>query len=361
MAVTRAVVEEIIDNAHVKVRMPFYDGFAGLTNSTPIEDLNIASVATSFGIYPNIQVGDEVFVTSEDKEIENPVVIGKICNDNGATEESIYSDAKLLHLVVQGKATLPNGTSIGNVTSENLGYLENLRDNAQFQLDTLAKSTDDLHNSTNRIQADVKNLYDTLHLGVPDCMVTDFEGTYDGDYHTCKCTTKSCLGFLYSEDGTTFQDTPISYKNPGHYTIYIKAFSANDSKIVVGHINIIADNLITVRWGNTNLIANGLAQTPSYSIEGVVEGDDVEVGTLKYYDNNNQELITGAPKNPGLYKVIITQLKGDDASKYHLDDNTAVCFYKIDEVISDVWGSISNIISEFDGEPKSIVITEAMT
>ena len=135
--ITKAIVEEVISPYEVRIRIPVIDRDSSSPLATKFENLNIAPVCTLPNCYPNIQVGDVVFVGFEDKTYYRAVVLGHLCRD--AAYEA-FPDMRVNSIEVKSHAELPSTTSIGDVTPEQLSYLQGLKDNIQLQLDDLKQS-----------------------------------------------------------------------------------------------------------------------------------------------------------------------------------------------------------------------------
>lgn len=132
--ITKAIVEEIISPYEVRVRIPLLDRQKNTTLSTKTEDLNIATICTLPNCYCNPQVGDIVFVGFEDNTYYRVVILGYLCKE---AMTPTYSDITFNSLQVKSSASLPEETTIGNVTSSELAKLEGVRESIQKQLDNL--------------------------------------------------------------------------------------------------------------------------------------------------------------------------------------------------------------------------------
>lgn len=133
---TRAIIEQVIDKAHVRVRIPEYNDVAGTDNATPVNELSIATVCCLPGSNPSYKVGDIVYVTFERGNIEMPVVVGLLY---GATTSYTASDLEGDSLSIKVNCELPQDTCIGNVTSKNISHLANCRNNIQRQIDVIVE------------------------------------------------------------------------------------------------------------------------------------------------------------------------------------------------------------------------------
>ena len=126
--ITKAYIEEIEDNYTVKVRIPIFNKSKESSDCTPTSELNKAYFLT----LPNLRITPQIGFENNDRS--KPVILGFLyCNKK---EESI-SDTILHSLVVDGEAVLPPNTSIGGISSKQISFLSNLREDVQIQIDQI--------------------------------------------------------------------------------------------------------------------------------------------------------------------------------------------------------------------------------
>lgn len=339
--IVKGYIEELIPPDQARVRLPEFDGEYGYSTSVDTAELNTATVSTPYGIYPNLNIGDEVYVSFLYNRLRSPIIIGKIYKADDFDNVNQSPDAHLRNLSVLSEVNLPKNLTIGDtITYEDLLKLKNIKDNIQSQLDSLVQP---------------------LYENEIECSIENYEGYYDGNYHTCICKTTQPISFLYSEDGNMFQNVPLSYKDAGEHTVYIKAFLGLNFKIYEGHVNITGGKLIKVIWDSSKLIYDGNPKTPEITLNGVEEGDFVEPGEIKYYKydlDGTTTAMTSVPTEPGVYLAELLNLSGQDADKYQIEATTNMSKYVIDENIKENWGTISDIISTYNGNEQSITIKE---
>ena len=135
----KGYIEELIPPNQARVRIPDFDGEYGYSNSVDTAELTVATVSTAFGIYPNLKIGDEVYVSFLNHRLQLPVILGRIYDASNYTDDTIAPDAHLKNLNVLSGATLPQDTVIGDITYEDLLKLKNIKDNIQSQLDDLTQ------------------------------------------------------------------------------------------------------------------------------------------------------------------------------------------------------------------------------
>ena len=137
--ITKGIVEKVIDQYSVKVRLPLYDGAKIGTICVDTDDLSNATICTVSGMIPALKVGDVVFVGFEDNDRGKPVVLGYLYNEFSSDS---FVDLTLNSLRVNVDAKLPIDTSIGNVDSEEIQSLLGVRGNIQGQLDLISSQMD---------------------------------------------------------------------------------------------------------------------------------------------------------------------------------------------------------------------------
>ena len=74
--ITRAIIEELVDQYHYRVRIPIFDRSEESAIYTQFNDLSIATCASTKGINNSLKVGDVVFVGFEDNSSSHPVILG---------------------------------------------------------------------------------------------------------------------------------------------------------------------------------------------------------------------------------------------------------------------------------------------
>lgn len=136
--ITKATVSEVIDNKTCKVRIPIFNQTKASALATPDNELSEATICTIPNYAPNVRVGDIVYVGFEDNDYGRPVLLGYLYTDK---DIETYGDLVLGSLEVKTNATLPKDTSIGDVKSKELAYLQGLRSNIQGQIDSIAPNS----------------------------------------------------------------------------------------------------------------------------------------------------------------------------------------------------------------------------
>ena len=154
--VSRAFVESIVDQTHVRVRIPRLNKISGAVGSTPTTELNIATICTLPGCKPRLQRGDVVLVAYEDDDDGSPVVLGLLFQPTMKSTSDVSFDS----LEVKVNSVLPEDTNIGELNEDTFKMLSGLRDNVQTQIDTQTvaqtkanKAIEDLIESINSLEA----------------------------------------------------------------------------------------------------------------------------------------------------------------------------------------------------------------
>lgn len=123
--VTRGIIEKLIDNTHVKVRVPRINKSAGAVGATPTDELPTACLCSIPGVIPYYNVSDVVYVDYENDDTDSPVVIGLI---SSAITNNGRSDVFLSSLQVDASAILPSDTNIGPITPESINNISLIGD-----------------------------------------------------------------------------------------------------------------------------------------------------------------------------------------------------------------------------------------
>ena len=138
------------------VRIPIIHGVEGSPQYTEDKYLPTAPVCGIPGFTNVVNPGDVVYITFENDSYDNPVILGHLLldldtttvNDNAGTR--IDATVRTLRFFDDNnnqnkdytQAILPQNTSIGKVTSEQLSFLRDARDNIQDQIDYLQEEID---------------------------------------------------------------------------------------------------------------------------------------------------------------------------------------------------------------------------
>lgn len=157
--ITKGIVEEILTNYSIKVRLPILDSIEGTRDATPTSDLSEAIVCVAPNSEINFTVGDIVIVGFEDNDDSKPIILGFLFKESGNTS-SISNNLSKLNVNVSAK--LPRDTSIGNISSQDISMLQGAKFNIQSQLNNsnasineLEKVVDDLSKS---VEVDISKL-----------------------------------------------------------------------------------------------------------------------------------------------------------------------------------------------------------
>ena len=118
--ICKAIVETKLSDYKLKVRIPVFHKHEESVGCTATLDVPEATICTTAGIYPSLSIGDVVFVCFEDDNVDKPVIVGVLYSNNC---KNIKSDISANSLEVLVNATLPDDTTIGEVTSKSISCL----------------------------------------------------------------------------------------------------------------------------------------------------------------------------------------------------------------------------------------------
>ena len=138
---TRGIIEDVLSPYKVKVRIPLLHRMDSANIATTTEDLNTATICSMPNCYINPQVGDIVFVAFEDNTYYKAVILGHLSR---AAMTNTYGDFSMNSLLVNSSAKLPEETTIGSITSEELLMLSGLEGNIQKQLNNIKEQIEQL-------------------------------------------------------------------------------------------------------------------------------------------------------------------------------------------------------------------------
>ena len=156
--IARAIVERVLSPYLFKVRIPLLDRMNDSSVNTKTVSLNEAVVCTLPGCDPNIHVGDVVFVSNDETE-DDWTILGYLYR---ARSTDTLCNLKLNELTVADSATLPVNTTVGDVTAEQLQYVEGTTSNIQQQIDSVVKQYDSLLAAHTNLKAQVRSLEEEL-------------------------------------------------------------------------------------------------------------------------------------------------------------------------------------------------------
>lgn len=152
--VTKAVVVEVIDIYKARIRIPIYNQIEGAAAATPNDQLYIATISTSLGIKPAIKANDVVFVTFEDNQLQQPIIIGALAREEDTSSSNIHAQT----LEVNVAASLPIDTTIGNIKGTKLKRVVDTYNELENIVNRNADLVAKLNNNINLIQELCDNL-----------------------------------------------------------------------------------------------------------------------------------------------------------------------------------------------------------
>lgn len=193
---TRAIVEGMVDDFHYRVRIPILNKIAQAVGATPVDELAIATLAVPPGVSPKFRNGNIVFVEFEEGDTSKPVICGALFN---TLDSQTVSDAKFNSLTVNVNTVLPRDTHIGDVTDDNIAFLEGLSTNVQYEIDKnkaqhkeFQRQIDEINQNVDEIEQNIDEIEEDIveiravdvrqdeEIDVVENRITDIEEILDG-------------------------------------------------------------------------------------------------------------------------------------------------------------------------------------
>ena len=149
--ITRATIEQKIDEYNYKVRIPIFDRDKDDSLATPTKDLSIAVASLPKGIHNSLQEGDVVFIGFENNQIEYPVILGHLYMKNLSESESSINTVNVLE--AKAEVILPTSITIGsNISYKEIFCLDGVTENIQSQLDALKQTISEMSAKLQELQ-----------------------------------------------------------------------------------------------------------------------------------------------------------------------------------------------------------------
>lgn len=111
--ITKAIIEQKIDEFQYKVRIPIFDRTSDSTYFTDTAELAIAVASVPKGITNTLEVNDIVFVGFEDNNIANPVILGQLYNEKLLKQHNLHIQARSID--IEESVNLPMGTTLNDI------------------------------------------------------------------------------------------------------------------------------------------------------------------------------------------------------------------------------------------------------
>ena len=126
--ICKAIIESKVSKYKYKVSVPAIIEGTTTIGAMPNQGIPTATVSIPPGVYPSLRSGDVVLVCFEDDNIFKPIIVGVLFTENCT---NISCDIQSDSLKVKVNSELPENTSIGKVTKDNIKNLEGLEYNVQ--------------------------------------------------------------------------------------------------------------------------------------------------------------------------------------------------------------------------------------
>lgn len=167
MTIERALIIAPVDKFSYTVRIPKLNKSASSVGGTPDNELYVAHVVTTAGIIPAYSKNDLIYVGFENSEESTPVILGLLLNINS---DKVQSDIYATSATISTNCVLPELTTIGKITSENIKTLLNQKENIASKFGQVDK-TQQLH--ANDIDALSQNVTEIREKLITELSETD--------------------------------------------------------------------------------------------------------------------------------------------------------------------------------------------
>jgi hypothetical protein len=146
----KGIIEKILDDYTVKVRIPFLHKISSALNYTLTEDLPNSQICTLPNTRPNIRVGDVVIVGFENNDLSRPLILGHLFSDNESTTacSPVFNSMEVRYDTILG-----SNTSIGDITPQQLQCLLGVKENIQQQLNIIKTDLSLMQEEINRLKS----------------------------------------------------------------------------------------------------------------------------------------------------------------------------------------------------------------
>ena len=143
--IVRGIVESKFKN-QAKVRIPVFDKVYTAALGVDYDSLSTAAICVPPKFKMDIKSGDLVYVLFEENNKQKPVIVGYMFNENNST-----SSANILDLSAETSAVFSENTSIGDVTGDNIKFLEGIDKNLQETINERKENVNINNNNINNI------------------------------------------------------------------------------------------------------------------------------------------------------------------------------------------------------------------
>lgn len=170
--ITKAIIEKVnVGGNTAKVRIPILNKQKGVAGATNTDDLYDATVCCMPNFSLTLRPGDVVYVDFEDNYASKPVIIGFLSNSD--LSQNTGTTASVDSLSVNTYAELPQETTIGDITYDELSNLRGVNQN----ISSLNQEIDQLNKiSTDIVRASSGGTFQKP-IYVPDIIGSDVGGT----------------------------------------------------------------------------------------------------------------------------------------------------------------------------------------
>lgn len=138
--ITKAIVNEIIDNGHKAIiTIPIFSSNMNDKEGNSLIYKATATICSLNNAYNIIRPNDIVIIGFENEDISKPVILGQLYRQNIDLEGDTRLGLNLSSLSTTDTSHLSSNTYIGNVTPENIEGLIGLQCNIQEEINKIKK------------------------------------------------------------------------------------------------------------------------------------------------------------------------------------------------------------------------------
>ena len=177
---------------------------------------------------------------------------------------------------------------------------------------------------------------------------SNYNGAYDGEYHTISFNVNSPLAknytVQYSLDNINYTDEVLQFKDVQTTNVYVKLSAQYFNDYIISGQVVISPYLLSVEWDDDPLTYNGQLQFPKYTILNTLNNEPIPVTMIE----DLQIVVQGAEINAGDNYTALLQINN---TNYVFEENLS-CQYQILKANFDV--SCTNYVGTYDNRYHTV-------